>query len=421
MRTHYLMEPGSSSKVRLLVWLVKKDLGRGIVVLRDPSGLKEVRLVGGRAGDLLKLPCESLVVIEGCYSVDGLLVESYRVLHKPIEEPGIDYTVLPSDVRVLAKYSPWYMKHPLWMKIIRLQHITLYYIREFLYSRGFLELLSPMVSVAGDPGLRGARKLHTKLYGVDYELTSSVIMYKQVSAGIFEKIFFVARNVREEPSENISTGRHLVEFTQIDIEWALASLDDVIKLAEDLLEYVTRKLIVEHSDLVYSLNKEFEPLKPPFKKIRYTEALEIAKKLGYSVEWGEELSHEAEASVANYFSEPLWITHFPVISRGFYYLPEPSDPRYNMDFNLILPKGYGEVIDGGVREYRLEEVRKRIIALGEPIEKYSWFLDTIKKGGVPPSAGWGLGLERLTRYIAGVEHIVLATLFPKLPGLPKTP
>lgn len=391
------------------------------VVLRDPSGVKEFSVKGRYGEKLLKLPRESLVLVEGCYSDGVLYVDNVTEVIVPREEPPVNYIDLPDDIYTLIKYSPWYLRNTKLSSIIRVQQAILWYTRDFLYRKGFTEILAPMISPVSDPGLRGAKKLKTRLYGEEYELTSSVIMYKQVSAAVFEKIFFVARNVREEPPENVSTGRHLVEFTQVDVEWGLASLDDVVKLAEELIYYVTKKIADEQSDLVYSLNKEFEPVKPPFEKLSYNEALELARKLGYSVEWGKELSHEAETAIANYFDTPTWITGFPVVSRGFYYLPDPSDERYNRDFNLILPKGYGEVIDGGEREYRYERLVERIKKTGEPLEKYSWFLDMARRGGIPPSAGWGLGVERFTRFIAGVKHIVYATAFPKAPGITRTP
>ncbi len=422
-RTHLLKqldEVDKPVKATIITWLVDRHSSR--ILLRDCSGYREFRVVGRLAKHVLKLPRETLVAIKGVFNKDLVIIEDLDVIHGPVRERDIDYSNVDKySIEEIAFYSPWILRSPLLMKVVKLQQYILWYAREFLYKKGFTELLPPIASVVSDPGLRGARKLKTKLYGMEYELTSSVIMYKQSSVAVFEKIFFVARNIREEPAENIRTGRHLVEFTQLDIEYALATIDDVMALAEELLKYVTEKLAREHDELVYSINKEFTVFKPPFPRIRYDEALEIVKKLGYSVEWGRELSHEAETALAEYYGSPVWITNFPVVSRGFYYLPDEEDPKYNRDFNLILPHGYGEVIDGGEREYRYSELVERIKAIGESLEKYSWFLDLVLKGGIPPSAGWGLGVERLTRYVAGLKHIALATAFPKLPGIAGTP
>ncbi len=420
-RTHYLLDLKEKTETSIVVWLVEKDEKSKSIVFRDPSGFRELKIYGDKGEELFKLPRETLLYIRGLYDGDILRVENYEVILKPIEEPPVSYVELDEDLVKLAKYSPWYLRNAYWSNIIKLQHYMLWYAREFLYSKGFIELLPPMISVVSDPGLRGAKKLKTIFYGKEYELTSSTIMYKQATAAVYEKIFFVARNVREEPKEHISTGRHLAEFTQLDIEWALASIDDVIRLAEELLKYVSRKLLGKHQDIVFSLNKNFTEFKPPFPRISYDDALEITRKLGYDGKWGQELSQQAETALAEYYGSPVWVLKFPAISRGFYYLPDPHDPRYNLDFNLILPKGYGEVIDGGAREYRYDKLVERIKLSGEPLEKYSWFLDLAKSGGIPPSSGWGLGVERLTRYIAGAKHIALAAIFPKLPGITGTP
>ncbi len=403
----------------IVAWLVRKQ--GDTVLLRDSSGFREFRIKGVKK--ILELSVESLVLIRG-RAEDGVLVAEETIpITLPYEERKYDYTSITSDTDpvIAAKFSPWVLRSRLLQCVVKLQQYILEYTREFLYREGFTELLAPMASVVSDPGLRGARKLKTTLYGIEYELTSSVIMYKQSSAAVFEKIFYVARNIREEPPENISTGRHLVEFTQIDLEWALASVDDVIGLAERMLKYISEKLAEEKRELYEELGVEPYVFKPPFPRLSYDEALELARRLGYSVEWGKELSHEAETAVAMEYDSPVWITGFPVVSRGFYYLPDIDRPEYNRDFNLILPRGYGEVIDGGEREYRYKELVKRIKAVGEPLEKYEWFLDLARKGGIPPSAGWGLGLERLTRFLAGLKHVGLATAFPKLPGIAGTP
>lgn len=348
----------------------------------------------------------------------------YKVIHKPVSEREIDYTkTYTVDLVDYARYYAWYFRNPIVSSTIKLLFYITKYSREVLYDKGFIELLPPMISIVSDPGLRGARKLKTKYYGVEYELTSSTIMFKQASAAVYEKVFFTARNIREEPPENIETGRHLSEFTQLDVEWAMSDLEDVMKLAEELLYRVSKTIADKHSELLYTIGIRKEPIifKPPFPRIRYDEALELARKLGEPVEWGKELTHRAETEIAEYFDSPVWIIGYPVISRGFYYLPDPDDPRYNLDFNLLLPEGYGEVIDGGTREYRYPHVVERIKKLGEPLEKYQWFIELVKSGGIPPSSGWGLGLERLTRYLAGHKHVGYASAFPKLPGITGTP
>ncbi|HDM05663.1 MAG TPA: hypothetical protein ENG34_00100, partial [Candidatus Aenigmarchaeota archaeon] len=114
--------------------------------------------------------------------------------------------------------------------------------------------------------------------------------------------------------------------------------------------------------------------------------------------------------------EPFFITDYPKEARGFYYIEHEEKPGFLKDFDLLYPEGYGEAVSGGEREYRYEKVTERMKETGEDPRKYSWYLDMLKYG-IPKSAGFGIGLERLTRYICGLEKIWEATPFPKLPGI----
>ncbi|MCS7127937.1 MAG: asparagine synthetase A [Sulfolobales archaeon] len=403
-----------------IAWIAK--IKGDTIIARTYSGFRRLTASNEILKSLIKLPLESSIVIEGVCSEEEIIVESYRVLNLPKFERRIDYTadLRSVDPVELAKNSHWYLRNPLWAKILKIQEHIVNSAREFLHKKGFTELLPLVISPATDPGLRGARKVKACIYGVEHEVSSSIIMYKQATAAVFGKVFFVARNVREEPPENIISGRHLVEFTQIDLEIANASLNDVIDLGEGIVYYICEKT-KSNEELLSGVNDSLECFKPPYPRVTYDDALSIVSKLGFNVKWGVELTSEAEIALANYFNSPVWITEFPSISRGFYYLQNPRDSRYNVDFNLIMPGVCGEVIDGGLREYTYEKLIERIRLHNEPLEKYEWFLDLAKHGGIPPSAGLGLGVERLTMYIAGLRHIALATAFPKLPGLTKTP
>lgn len=151
-------------------------------------------------------------------------------------------------------------------------------------------------------------------------------MFKQSSAAVLGKVYFVARNVREEPAAHAATGRHLSEFTQFDIEWALATVDDAIRLAEDVLKAVSKALADEGSELLGAVGRRKEPVvfEPPFERIPYDDALVMVREMGYDAKWGRELSQEAETAIAEKVGGPVWLTGFPAISRG-----------------LLLPTGSG--------------------------------------------------------------------------------
>lgn len=334
----------------------------------------------------------------------------------PLSIPSID----PSRPDVFAKYSWFWLRLPRYTKVVRFQHLLLKSLREILDSEGFVELLPPVLNLASDPGLRGARKVAVSVYGSSYELCSSTIMYKQVAATALGKIYFVARNVREEPVENVKTGRHLTEFTQLDLEWAGASMNEVVSLGERLVYESCLEVSEKAREVIDEFNPGLKCFKPPYEKLTFSEALNIARGAGLKVSESRELPQEAEELLSTKLGKPFWLIKFPTSGRGFYYMPDEEEPDKNQDFNLIMPGGHGELIDGGVREFRYERIVQRLKELGEDLSKYSWFLEAVRFG-IAPTAGFGLGVERYTKYLLNLKYVWEATPFPKPPGVVNAP
>ncbi len=410
----------ATRRVVIKSWL--KHVCENTVLLWGLQGFFEVRLKCIDTAMLENLKCGSLVLIKGSLVGENeICVDEFRVLHEPVVEEELCRSGLPSDpVEYTLKYYE-YVKHPQILKAIYVYSYLLNYARSFLNKHGFLELPPPIIGYSSDPGLRGARKVQIGMYNGFFELQSSLIMYKQLYASVLDKIFYVARNVRIEPPENAYTGRHLVEFTQIDVEIASVSSSKALNLAEKTLYSAVRSVINELQDL-FDYNEidrlEKEITKPPYPRLTYNDALHELSKMGVYVKHGEELPFKAEALIADKYGSPVWIAGFPVTARGFYYIENPEHPGYNEDYNLLLPSGHGEVIDGGCREYRYENLSRKIAEIHrEPLEKYSWFLNLALKGLIRPTCGWGLGLERLVKYLLNLKHIAYTTPHPRLPGI----
>ena len=152
------------------------------------------------------------------------------------------------------------------------------------------------------------------------------------------------------------------------------------------------------------------------KRITFDDAIEKIKSMGFEVNGHKEIPWDAEEALSASMNEPFFITDYPKVARGFYYSEHEDKPGILRDFDLLFPEGFGEGISGGEREYRYEVVLSRLKESGEDIQKYGWYLDMLKSG-IPQSVGFGLGLERLTRWICGLDKIWEATPFPKVPGV----
>jgi len=320
----------------------------------------------------------------------------------------------------LSRCYSLYRSDPKYPRVFRIQATILRAIREFLDSEGFVELLPPIVGPATDPGIRGAGQATVEFYGHRYKLMSSAILYKQMMANVLGRIYFVSPNIRLERPEAALTGRHLAEFFQVDIEMRGASYHDAMSVAERLLYYVVGRVLEENWKDLEALGRSLELRKPPYPRLTYAEALELLGEMGYEVRYGEEIPWDAEVALSASFDTPFFITDYPVTARGFYDREDPERPGVLRDFDMIYPEGFGEAVSGAEREYEYERVVERMLRSGEDPSSYGWYLEMLKEG-ISPTAGFGIGVERLTRYICGLPAVWEARPYPKVPGVVPTP
>jgi asparaginyl-tRNA synthetase len=289
--------------------------------------------------------------------------------------------------------------------ILTIQHELISALRGFLIAQGFYEVLAPVIGPATDPGIRGATPVRFDFYGTTYKVMSSMILYKQMALGVFDHVFSLSPNVRLEDPKSAETGRHLAEFYQLDVEMAHTCCEEAMDVGDQLVCHCITTVKKRCKKELGFLKRDIPSFEPPFERVPYSI---LAERLSISgeVPWDKEemISHESDA--------PFWIVDYPPGSRGFYYLEQDGILK-SMD--LIMPEGFGEVISGGEREYKYTNV-KRLLEADGCADEYKWYLEMLKTG-IPPSAGFGLGIERLTRYICGLDHIWESSPFPKVPGI----
>lgn len=283
---------------------------------------------------------------------------------------------------------------------------TLYALSTFFLDKGFVWLLPVVTSKATDPlwpdpGASIEARPEFEIYGERVRLTQSMILHKQVlvSAGL-EKVFVLSPNVRVERRERAATGRHAYEFTQLDFEVRGAKREDVFRLVEEALAELAEHL--EDCCRKHFRELGVEPEKPrtPFKVYKRRELEEK-----YGPDWETAASLEAE--------DPFWVTDIP---REFYDFEDLEKGEWR-NYDLILPGGYGEVLSGAEREWRYEKILYKMRRDGVPVEPYSYYLELAKKGFLAPSAGAGIGVERLVLWLTKQSHIAEVQPFPRIPGV----
>jgi asparaginyl-tRNA synthetase len=327
---------------------------------------------------------------------------------------------MTTSIRALPGSPREHLSSPVTRSVLIVQHRMLTATRQFLTDRGFMEILPPVIGPVTDPGARGAKQVDVDYYGHRYKLMTSAILYKQASLTAFDKIFCIAPNVRLEPLETASTDRHLAEFHQIDVESAGASREEIMALAEELLRHVVRCVVTDLPAELEGLGRDTgafaELLAAPFQRRSHSDVVAELRDLGHDQSPDAEIDWVGEAMVSRKASRPFFVTDYPKGSRGFYDRENRDRPGFLRNFDLLAPEGYGELCSGSERENDYATIVARMRETGENPAKYGWYLQMMRDG-MSASSGFGLGLERFTRYVAGLDSVWQASAYPKVPGV----
>lgn len=228
-------------------------------------------------------------------------------------------------------------------------------------------------------------------------------------------------------SENSNTARHLAEFWMIEPEVAFADLDDVADLGAEYIQYMINYAMEHCLPELEFLNKFISKglidklthvAQTPFKKITYTEAVDILlnskKKFEFKVEWGADLQTEHEKFLTDeHFKGPVIVTDYPRDIKAFY-MKQNDDGKTVRAMDILVP-GVGEIIGGSQREEDYTKLTNRIKEMNMEEDLYKWFIDLRRYGSVPHS-GFGLGFERAVMYITGMSNIRDVIPFHRTPG-----
>jgi asparaginyl-tRNA synthetase len=325
--------------------------------------------------------------------------------------------------------------------IARLRHQVSFSIHQFFHERGFLYIHTPIVTASDCEGAGALFRVTTldpdappKAEGkVDYTkdffgkpayLTVSGQLQVESFACSLGNVYTFGPTFR---AENSNTPRHLAEFWMVEPEMAFYDLNDNMDLAEAFLKRMIKDAL-EHcsEDLKFfqeRIDKEVftrleNVLNNPFKRLTYTEAVDILLKSGktweFPVAWGNDLQSEHERYLAEqHFKCPVILHDYPRTLKPFY-MRVNDDGKTVRAMDVLVP-GVGEIIGGSQREERLDILEQRMREQGLDPHSYQWYLD-LRRYGTVPHAGFGLGLERTILFLSGMANIRDVIPFPRTPG-----
>jgi asparaginyl-tRNA synthetase len=333
---------------------------------------------------------------------DGRVLQSVEGFPITPKEHGIDFLLENRHLWLRSK-RPW--------AVMRIRDAVITALRRFFDERGFLCIDSPMFTPNACEGT-------STLFEVPYfeqmaYLTQSGQLYAEASAMAFGKVYCFGPTFRAEKSK---TRRHLTEFWMLEPEVAFADLDDIMRLAEDMLVYVVRSVLERRRPELEALERDISKLEAivsPFPRLSYDEAAAIlAADPGSTFQYGDDFGAPDETILSSRFDRPVLVHRYPAAVKAFYMKRDPADTSKCLCVDVIGPEGVGELIGGSQREDDLEALLARIQAHELPQQAFEWYLDLRRYGSVPHS-GFGLGLERTVAWIAGIEHVREASPFPR--------
>jgi len=326
--------------------------------------------------------------------------------------------------------------------VTRVRHCLAQAVHRFFHERGFYWISTPIITTSDAEGAGELLRVSTldlmnlpltdegrvnfkeDFFGKEAFLTVSGQLNVETYACALSNVYTFGPTFR---AENSNTSRHLAEFWMIEPEVAFADLEDVAKLAEDMLKYVFKAVLAERADdmafFAERIDKEAmsrlqHVIDNDFVHMDYTDAVEILKNCGktfnYPVEWGTDLQSEHERYLAEeHVGAPVILKNYPRDIKAFY-MRQNSDGKTVAAMDVLAP-GIGEIIGGSAREERLDLLDRRLEEMQLPKEEYSWYRD-LRRYGTVPHAGFGLGFERLVAYVTGVQNIRDVIPFPRSPN-----
>ncbi len=431
----------------------RRDSKAGIsfIHLYDGSCFNPIQIVAPNA--LENYQNEILHLTAGCsLAVTGKLVESpakgqaFEIQADVIEvlgwvEDPDTYPISPKHhtLEYLRDYAHLRPRTNVIGAVIRVNNCLAQAIHRFFHERGFYWIHTPIITSSDCEGAGemfrvstldlmnlphhsdGSIDFNEDFFGQETFLTVSGQLNAEAYCLSMSKVYTFGPTFR---AENSNTSRHIAEFWMMEPEVAFSDLNDIINLAEDMLKYLITAVLKEQPDDMAFFEKRIDKncierlkslLNNHFKRIDYSEAIEILqkskKKFEFPVEWGLDLQSEHERYLTEAFAgQPVVITNYPKDIKNFYMrLNDDNKTVAAMD---VLAPGFGEIMGGSQREERLDILDKRIDEMGLEKTPYEWYRD-LRKYGTVPHSGFGLGFERLIGYITGMTNIRDLIPFPR--------
>ena len=446
-------EKYSDKEVEVGGWIKNSRFSKnvGFIELNDGTFFNPVQIVVGKDNEDFekseKLKLSSAIIVVGKLvltpnskqpfeiQASKVIVEGESTDDYPLQKKRHTFEFLRTILHLRPRTNTF-------NAVFRVRSRLAFAIHKFFNERGFVYVHTPIITGSDAEGAGEMFRVTTldldnlpkdDIGNIDFSqdffskstnLTVSGQLQAEAYALAFRNVYTFGPTFR---SEHSNTPRHAAEFWMMEPEICFADLDDVCSLAEDMVRYIIKDVMENCEEEIKFFNSFVDKnlierltkvANKSFKKLTYTEAIDILQKSGekfeYPVEWGMDLQTEHE----KYLSEkvvdgPVFVTDYPKEIKAFYM--RLNDDKKTVAATDLLVPGIGELIGGSQREERFELLDQKMDELGFNKEEYKWYLDLRKYGGVK-HGGFGLGFERMVMYMTGMSNIRDVIPFPRTVG-----
>jgi len=402
--------------VRGWIYRTRSSGKLAFVTLRDASGIIQTTVAKNDVEEkdfenAKKALIESSVAVNGVIAKDERAPGGYEIRAKKFELVGkadkFPITEHQSEELLLDNRHLWIRSREL-MNVMKIKASLLKYCREWFNENNFYEVTPPTITPNACEG--GTTLFEFNYFDKKAYLSQSAQLYLEALIYSLERVWSLTPSFRAEKSK---TRRHLAEYWHLEAEEAWIGNEENMSIQEELISHVCQKLAKENKDEMKFFKRETRTLKniePPFERIKYEKAVEILKNKGFDFKYGMDFGVKEETALCSDIEKPVFITNFPKTVKPFY-MKEADELTY-LCADLLAPEGYGEIIGGSERETDYNKLVERMKEQNMNMKDYEWYLDLRKYGSVPHS-GFGLGVERIIRWLCKLEHIRDAVPFPR--------
>jgi asparaginyl-tRNA synthetase len=398
------------------------------ITLRDGYGYLQAIL----QGLLSKCMIAQNLTIESCVSLFGYIkavpegqsapggvelhVDFWKVIHMAPSGDDAYETKLGRDANPDTLYNLRHLvlRGETSSNLMKLRAAVLKAFRDHYYENNYTEVTPPCMVQTACEG--GSTLFSFNYYGETAYLTQSSQLYLETCYSSLGDVYCIQSSFRAEASR---TRRHLSEYTHIEGECPFITYEQLLDRLEFLVcDVIDRVQNGPCGDLFRQMNPDFVPLKRPFRRMNYPEALQwladhnvVKEEDGKPFEFGDDIPEKPERFMTDTINEPIFLCRFPATLKAFYMMKDPTDPRLTESLDLLMP-GVGEIIGGSMRIWDSKELFDGYKREGIDPTNYYWYTDQRKYGSCP-HGGYGLGLERFLAWCLKREHVREVCLYPR--------